>query len=109
MAEKHEREREECEKQREECKKHEKKEAAKRGNVNKAFEKIDDFDDKGPSLCLTWLEQIYSMTVNYPDRNYREELLLNSGGSVTKTIHDIHPESTPEQIKDIILCNHSNL
>ena len=38
-----------------------------------------------------------------------EELLLNSGGSVTKTIHNIDVDATPEQIKDIVLCNHSNL
>ena len=48
------------------------------------------------------------MTNNY-DRNYRKELLLNSGGSVTKTIHGIDVDATPEQIKDIILHNHSNL
>ena len=48
------------------------------------------------------------MMNNY-DRDYREELLLNSGGSVTKTIHNIDVDATPEQIKDIVLCNHANL
>ena len=48
------------------------------------------------------------MMNNY-DRDYCEELLLNSSGSVTKTIHNIDVDATPEQIKDIVLCNHSNL
>ena len=48
------------------------------------------------------------MMNNY-DRDYHEELLLNSGGSVTKTIHNIDVHATPEQIKDIVLHNHSNL
>ena len=48
------------------------------------------------------------MMNNY-DRDYHKELLLNSGGSVTKTIHNIDVDATPEQIKDIVLCNHSNL
>ena len=48
------------------------------------------------------------MSNNY-NRDYCEELLLNSGGSVTKTIHNIDVNAIPEQIKDIILCNHSNL
>ena len=43
------------------------------------------------------------------NRDYHEELLLNSGGSITKTIHNININATPEQIKDIVLCNHSNL
>ena len=48
------------------------------------------------------------MSNNY-NRDYCEELLLNSGGSVTKTIHSIDVDATPEQIKDIVLCSHSNL
>ena len=47
------------------------------------------------------------MTNNY-DRDYCKELLLNNGG-VTKTIHSIDTDDTPEQIKDIVLCNNSNL
>ena len=57
---------------------------------------------------LPWLEQIHAMMNNY-DRDYHEELPLNSGGSVTKTIHNIDVDATPEQIKDIVLCSHSNL
>ena len=57
---------------------------------------------------MPWLEQIHAMANNY-DRNYHEDLLLNSGGSVTKTIHGIDVDATPEQIKDIVLHNHSNL
>ena len=48
------------------------------------------------------------MTTNY-NRDYRKELLLNSDGSVTKTIHGIDIDATPDQIKDTVLCNHSNL
>ena len=48
------------------------------------------------------------MSNNY-NREYCEELLLNSGGSITKTIHNIDVNATAEQIKDIILRNHSNL
>ena len=48
------------------------------------------------------------MSDNY-NRDYCEELLLNSGGSVTKTIHNINVDAMAKQIKDIILHNHSNL
>ena len=48
------------------------------------------------------------MSNNY-NRDYHKELLLNSGDSVTKTIHNIDIDATPEQMKDIVLCNHSNL
>ena len=48
------------------------------------------------------------MSNNY-NRDYHKELLLNSGGSITKTIHNIDVDTTTEQIKDIILRNHSNL
>ena len=75
---------------------------------HKAFEKIEHFDGSNPNRCLPWLEQIHAMMNNY-DRDYHEELLLNSGGSVTKTIHNIDVNATPEQIKDIVLHNHSNL
>ena len=36
-------------------------------------------------------------------------MLLNSGGCVQKTIYGIHQDATLEQIKDIVLQNHSNL
>ena len=48
------------------------------------------------------------MMNNY-DRDYCEKLLLNNGGSVTKTIHNIDVDATHKQIKDIVLCNYSNL
>ena len=47
------------------------------------------------------------MSNNY-NRDYREELLLSSGSSITKTIHSIKVNTSPEQIKDIVLSNHSN-
>ena len=38
-----------------------------------------------------------------------EELLLNSGTSVSKTIHTLPQGATNQQIKDVVLHNHSNL
>ena len=106
--EKHDQEREEREKCKEECEKCEKREANQRVCINKAFEKIERFDGSNPNRCLPWLEQIHAMSNNY-NRDYRKELLLNSGGSITKTIHNIDVDASPEQIKDIVLHNHSNL
>ena len=40
---------------------------------------------------------------------YREELLLNCGTSVSKTIHALQQGATNEHIKDAVLQNHSNL
>ena len=76
--------------------------------INKAFEKIECFDGSNPNRHLSWLEQIHAMQNNY-NRNYHKELLLNSGGSITKTIHNINVNATAKQINDIILYNHSNL
>ena len=49
------------------------------------------------------------MMSNHYNRDFHEELLLSNGGSITKTIHNIDVDATPEQIKDIVLCNHSNI
>ena len=54
------------------------------------------------------MEKMFAM-IDYHGRNPREELLFNSGRSVQKTLYSISPEATPEQIKDILLRNHSNL
>ena len=51
---------------------------------------------------------MFSMIENH-GRNHREELLFNSGRSVQKTLYSISQEATPDQIKDILLRNHSNL
>ena len=51
---------------------------------------------------------MFSMIENH-GRNDREELLFNSGRSVQKTLYSISQEATPDQIKDILLRNHSNL
>ena len=77
-------------------------------HMNKAFEKIEKFDGSNPERCLPWLDEMFSMIENH-GRNHREELLFNSGGSVQKTLYSISQEATPEQIKDILLRNHSNL
>ena len=100
--------RKEREKHKEECEKCEKREANQRACISKAFEKIEHFDGSNSNRCLPWLEQIHVMSNHY-NRDYHKELLLNSGGSVTKTIHNIDIDATPEQIKDFVLCNHSNL
>ena len=50
---------------------------------------------------------MHMMSNNY-NRDYCKELLLNSGGSITKTIYNIDINTSPKQIKDIVLCNHSN-
>ena len=54
------------------------------------------------------MEEMFAMIDNH-SRNPREELLFNSGESIQKTLYSISPEATPEQIKDILLRNHSNL
>ena len=100
--------REEREKHKEEHENQEKREANQRAHINKTFKKIECFDGSNPNRCLSWLEQIHTMSNNY-NRDYHEELLLNSGGSITKTIHNIDVNASVEQIKDIILHNHSNL
>ena len=101
-------EREERAKCREECEKCKKRQANQRAHINKAFEKIERFDGSNPNRYLPWLEQIHMMSNNY-NRDYHEKLLLNSGGSITKTIHNTDIDASPEQIKDIVLHNHSNL
>ena len=106
--EKHVQEREEREKHKEECEKWEKREANQRACINKAFKKIERFDGSNPNRCLPWLEQIHAMSNNY-NRDYQEELLLNSGCRITKTIHNIDVDASAEKIKDIILHNHFNL
>ena len=86
-----------------------KQESQQRVRVNKAFEKINRFDGSDPNYCFSWLEQIHSLINEHPGRDFREELLFSSGGSVSKTIHATDPDATPEQVKDAVLCNHSNL
>ena len=76
--------------------------------MNKAFEKIERFDGSNPERCLQWLDKMFSMIENH-GRNHREELLFNGGRSVQKTLYSISQEATPDQIKDILLRNHSNL
>ena len=101
-------ERKEREKCKEEHGKWEKREANQRVCINKGFKKIERFDGSNPNRCLSWLEQIHAMSNNY-NRDYCKEVLLNSRGSITKTIHNIDVDASAEQIKDIILHNHSNL
>ena len=80
-----------------------------RSQINKAFEKIPRFDGTNPSYCFNWLEQTESLVNEHQRRIYREELLLNCGTSVSKTIHALPQEATNQHIKDTVLRNHSNL
>ena len=77
-------------------------------HTNKAFEKIERFDGSNPEWCLPRLAEMFAMIHNH-NRNPREELLLNSGRGIQKTLYSINPEATLDQIKDILLRNHSNL
>ena len=100
---------EECEQRKEERKKVEKKETQQHNRINKSFEKIHRFDGSTPHYCFDWLEQTEALSNPYPDRNYKEGLLFNCGDSVSKTIHTVPEGATNQQIKDAVLCNHSNL
>ena len=81
----------------------------KRSRINKAFKKIPRFDGTNPSYCFNWLEQTEALVNKHQGRIYREELLLNCGTSVSKTIHALPQRATNQHIKDAVLQNHSNL
>ena len=87
----------------------EKHENQQRSRINKAFEKIPRFDGTNPSYCFDWLEQTEALVNEHHRRIYREELLLNCGTSVSKTIHTLPQGATNQSIKDAVLRNHSNL
>ena len=55
------------------------------------------------------MEQTEALVNEHQGRVYREEMLLNCGTSVAKTIHTLPQETTNQQIKDAVLQNHSNL
>ena len=80
-----------------------------RSRINKAFEKIPRFDGTNPSYCFDWLEQTEALVNEHQGRIYREELLLNCGTSVSKTIHALPQGATNQHIKDAVLRIHSNL
>ena len=54
------------------------------------------------------MEEIFAMAHNH-QRNAREELLYNSGGSIQKTLYSLSPEATEDEIHNLLLQNHSNL
>ena len=68
-----------------------------RSQINKAFEKIPRFDGTNPSYCFNWLEQTEALVNEHQGRIYREELLLNCGTSMSKTIHALPQEATTHQ------------
>ena len=80
-----------------------------RSRINKAFEKIPRFDGTSPSYCFNWPEQTEALVNEHQGRIYREELLLNCGTSMSKTIHALPQGATNQHIKDAVLQNHSNL
>ena len=84
---------EECKQRKEDRKCTEKRENQQRSRISKAFEKIPRFDGTNPSYCFDWLEQTEALVHEHHGRIYREELLLNCGTSVSKTIHAFHKES----------------
>ena len=87
----------------------EKRKNQQRSRINKAFEKIPRFDGTNPSYCFDWLQQTEALVNEHHGRIYREELLLNCGTSVSKTIHALPQGVTNQLIKDAVLRNHSNL
>ena len=87
----------------------EKHENQQRSRINKAFKKIPRFDGTNPSYCFNWLEQTEALVNEHHRWIYREELLLNCGTSVSKTIHTLPQGATNQSIKDAVLRNHSNL
>ena len=100
---------EEREQRKEDRKCMEKRENQQRSRINKAFEKIPRFDGTNPSYCFDWLEQTKALVHEHHGRIYREELLLNCGTSMSKTIHALPQGATNQIIKDAVLRNHSNL
>ena len=100
---------EEREQRKEDRKRMEKHENQQRSRINKAFKKIPRFDGTNPSYCFDWLEQTEALVHEHHGRIYREELLLNCGTSVSKTIHTLPQGVTNQIIKDAVLRNHSNL
>ena len=87
----------------------EKHENQQRSRINKAFEKIPRFDGTNPSYCFNWLEQTEALVNEHHRWIYREELLLNCGTSMSKTIHTLPQGVTNQIIKNAVLRNHSNL
>ena len=87
----------------------EKHENQQRSRINKAFKKIPRFDGTNPSYCFDWLEQTEALVNECHGRIYREELLLNCGTSMSKTIHALPQGAANQSIKDAVLRNHSNL
>ena len=100
---------EEREQRKEDRKQVEKHKDQQRSRINKAFEKIPRFDGTNPSYCFDWLEQTEALVNKHQGRIYREELLLNCGTSLSKTIHALPQGATNQHIKDAVLRNHSNL
>ena len=83
----------------------EKCENQQRSRINKAFKKIPRFDGTNPSYCFDWLEQTEALVNEHHRQIYREELLLNCGTSMSKTIHALPQGAANQSIKDAVLRN----
>ena len=86
-----------------------KHENQQRSRINKAFKKIPRFDGTNPSYCFDWLEQTEALVHEQHGWIYREELLLNCGTSMSKTIYALPQGVTNQIIEDAVLRNHSHL
>ena len=100
---------EEREQRKEDRKQVEKHKNQQRSRINKVFKKIPRFDGTYPNYCFDWLEQTEALVNEHHGWIYREELLLNCGTSMSKTIHSLPQGVTNQNIKDAVLRNHSNL
>ena len=74
-----------------------------------SLRKDPQFDGTNPSYCFDWLEQTEALVNEHQGCIYREELLLNCGTSMSKTIHMLPQGAANQSIKDAVLRNHSNL
>ena len=86
-----------------------KKKDERRKGTKERRQKIPRFDGTNPSYCFDWLEQTEALVNEHQGRIYREELLLNCGTSMSKTIHALPQGATNQHIKGAVLQNHSNL
>ena len=82
----------------------EKRKNQQRSRITKLSRKSLGLTAPTPVIVLT-----EALVNEHQGRIYREELLLNCGTSVSKTIHTLPQGATNQHIKDAVLQNHSNL
>ena len=67
------------------------------------------FNTQIPQSFNPHVQQTEALVNEHHGRIYQEELLLNCGTSMSKTIHALPQGATNQSIKDAVLRNHSNL